>query len=111
MGVGNLPEYVPITQLFDFYKILTEANQKNRSISTHLSEDQLVYDNIKNDVVLIQFKLVSDCQTLNTISFVNLHCDSQDINATNLNKVFQSMKQPGEFVPYNKSILTRILYE
>ena len=41
-----------------------------------MTEEELNFDNIKNDMVLIQFKLVQDYQTLNSISFVNLPSDS-----------------------------------
>lgn len=60
LALDKLPEYVPVTQLFDFYRILTEANEKNRQIETNLSEEELTFENIKNNVVLIQFKLVEN---------------------------------------------------
>jgi len=49
-----------------------------------LSDDDLTFDNIKNDVVLIQFKVMSDYTKLNTISFLNVPSESQDINVVNL---------------------------
>ena len=55
--MGSIPEFVQIKDLIDFYKYLTEANMKNTIIikQTLQDEDQC---NIKDDIALMQFKLI-----------------------------------------------------
>jgi hypothetical protein len=75
--------------------------------------------NIKDDLALVQFKLVyKDTQmTHNTMSFLNVPTSKQtDVNITTLSEIVgkffsvtKSTKK--EFLPYNRSILTRIMYD
>ena len=70
-------------------------------------------DDIKDDIILIQFKLVSkeSEKTMNTISFLNIPLTKQnDPNITTIQEImikFNGVKR--DFMPYNKSILTRVL--
>jgi hypothetical protein len=73
--------------------------------------------NIKDDLVLIQFKLVKrdSLKTQNTFSFINVPTlKLADINLATLFEIInksKSNKQNKEFLPYNKSILTRIMFD
>jgi hypothetical protein len=89
---------------------------------TDFSESEL-----KEDLVIIQFKLVNKAsfKTANTVSFINVPLAKQGDN--NINTLLEIMKkfrkqhkppQPGkkkqaqlktDFMPFNKSILTRVL--
>jgi len=85
-------------------------------------EHNLDLNNIKDDIVMIQFKLVrkDTLKTQNTFSFVNMPASkSADINIVTLSEIVQkqnvnSLKNRRanreQFLPYNKSILTRILF-
>lgn len=85
------------------FKVLTAANLKNQSFFE---------TEIKDLVCLAQFKLVKKDKLINTFSFVNLpECKTHDINHKNLTEVVAKLPGRREFMPYNKSILTRILYE
>ena len=82
--------------------------------------------NIKDDIIIMQFKLVrkETMKILNTISFVNMPISkATDINLSTLTEIIQKQNsQTGgaitkklsskkeQFLPYNKSILTRIMY-
>ena len=67
------------------------------------------YHPLKQDLILLQFKLVSGSETRNTISFLNLPSNNMDdINVQTLKQILTKTKI--NFLPYNKSILTRILY-
>ena len=64
----------------------------------------------------MQFKLVkkSTLRVQNTISFVNLPTSRQsDVNMAMLSEIInkQTLKKAKDFMPYNKSILTRILFD
>lgn len=93
--------------------------------------ENLDLKNIKDDVVIMQFKLVrkDTMKIMNTQTFVNLPTTkASDINvstlieiiqkmnttlgqqANNANQKKQSKGKDQQFLPYNKSILTRILY-
>jgi hypothetical protein len=66
---------------------------------------------IKQDLILVQFKLVYRKKTRNTISFLNLPSHKMDdINVQTLRQILTKTKIKPNFLPYNKSILTRILY-
>lgn len=85
LGAGQFPEYVPITNLLDFYKALVEVNKMNHVIcADQKSEQDLVLNNVKNDILLIQFKLVAkgNSDTISSMSFLNMPSDSTDVNAT-----------------------------
>ena len=80
--------------------------------------------NIKDDVVIMQFKLVKkeNMKIINTQTFVNVPTSKiSDINISTLMEIIQkqnsqngtgrkSNRKDSQFLPYNKSILTRILY-
>lgn len=87
--------------------------------------------NIKDDTVIMQFKLVKKdtMKIMNTQTFINLPISKMhDINISTLMEIIQKQnssnsnsaggvhkktngtKKDAQFLPYNKSILTRILY-
>ena len=96
-----------------------------------LNED-LDLKNIKDDVVIMQFKLVrkDNMKLMNTMTFVNLPTTKlNDTNISTLIEIIQKQNvqqastsnaskkqasrkdlQQQQFLPYNKSIMTRILY-
>ena len=84
-----------------------------------LTEDEIELGNIKDDVVLIQFKLVKrdTLKVLNTLSFINMaESKIHDVNLRILNEITCRLNESAshlnnEFLPYNKSILTRIVYD
>lgn len=90
-----------------------------------LGEEPLKETELKEDIINIQFKLVEKAtyKTLNTFSFINLpQAKVQDNNIATLLEILlklrkQMEKKPRqrkaqtEFVPYNKSILTRVIAE
>ena len=99
MNQGSLPEFVPVVDLYDFYKRMLDVNLRN-----------VAGGNLQDVIVLLQIKLVSpEYKTLNTFSFVNLpQAQCLDPNFKLFAEVMSKTKT--EFLPYNKSILTRILY-
>ena len=83
-------------------------------------------ENIKDDVCLIQFKLVHKftLKQVNTFSFINMPSNkASDINLEILQEILSKQSQKRtyakrvssaihrDYLPYNKSILTRILYQ
>lgn len=69
---------------------------------------------MKDDICLVQFKLVSPQtgKSLNTLTFVNMTArKSQDVNYKVLAEVVSKIETKTDFLPYNKAILTRILYD
>lgn len=81
-------------------------------------DDTLELNNIKDDIVLIQFKLVKKdtLKVQNTFSFINVpETKYLDANYKFLSEIvckFNSSRGISkEFLPYNKSILTRIVYD
>ena len=95
-------------------------------------EDALYLKNIKDDIILIQFKLMrrGTMKVVNTISFLNLPITkSSDINIATLFEILaKQQKMSGgrpsssirgakngrenhQFLPVNKSILTRIMFQ
>lgn len=89
-----------------------------------LNADNPDLKNIKDDVVIMQFKLVrkDTLKILNTHTFVNVPISKMgDINVATLMEIIQKQnssnggnkktnRKDQQFLPYNKSILTRILY-
>ena len=69
--------------------------------------------------MLVQFKLVNPdtVKVFNTLSFVNMPQNKVgDINCQTFSEILakfneSSTRRPIDFLPYNKSILTRIVYE
>jgi hypothetical protein len=66
----------------------------------------------------MQFKIVrrDTLKTQNTITFINLPAlKMNDVNITTLTEILSKQKTPHanakKFLPYNKSILTRIVYD
>ena len=88
--------------------------------------ENLDLKNIKDDIVIMQFKLVKkdSMKICNTQTFINLPISKlSDINISTLTEIIQKQNQTAgtqkkqtanrkdsQFLPYNKSILTRILY-
>ena len=83
---------------------------------------------MKEDVLVVQFKLVdkSSYKSLNTFNFINLPLGKlQDNNVTTLLEILnkskkanslgpyigKSKKMQNDFIPYRKSILTRVIAE
>ena len=115
-----------IHELADIYDILTEAALKNKIMlrqnqqEDKPSDDIIDQANLKDDICLFQLKLVrtDTLRTINTISFINLPISKcQDQNHKILCEVLLKLNEPQgkskeiNFLPYNKSILTRIIYE
>ena len=75
--------------------------------------------NIKDDLALVQFKLVhkDTLLTHNTFSFLNVPTSKiSDVNIRTLSEIvgkYLGDVKPAknEFIPYNRSILTRILFD
>ena len=81
-------------------------------------EDALDLQNIKEDLIVMQFKIVrrDTLKIKNTITFINLPASKMnDVNITTLTEILGKQKNPhasaNKFLPYNKSILTRIVYD
>lgn len=53
--------------------MLAEAIRRNTLMGAgERTEDELIFDNVKHEVILIEFKLVLDRRTLNSVAFLNL---------------------------------------
>lgn len=138
MKQGAIPEFVPVSEMAQIYKLFTEANIKNKILERNLAglneeevlasnedqskpqteEDALDLQNIKEDLIVMQFKIVrrDTLKTQNTITFINLPASKMDdVNITTLTEILSKQKNPNanskKFLPYNKSILTRIVYD
>lgn len=109
--------------MIELYKYLCEANMKNTVLVKSQQEeepvDRIEMQNVKNEVVLVQFKLVdkNTLKPLNTFTFLNLPATKQsDANVSCLEEILQKQNEQvrkratRDYLPYNKSILTRILY-
>jgi len=66
----------------------------------------------------MQFKLVrkDTLKTQNTITFINIPASKiNDVNIVTLTEILGKQKNPStnanKFLPYNKSIMTRIIYD
>jgi len=66
----------------------------------------------------MQFKLVKKdtLKTQNTIAFINIPASKiNDVNIITLTEILSKQKNPStnanKFLPYNKSIMTRIIYD
>ena len=93
LNTGAIPEFINVTSLQEVYRALADANMRNNCLSPS--------NDLKAAICLIQFKTAQ-----NTISFVNMP-QSADINYRTFSEIL-SPKQ--DYLPFNKSILTRILY-
>ena len=83
--------------------------------------EHLDLNNIKDDIIIIQFKLVrkDTLKTFNTQTFINVPTSKiADINLSTLVEIVQKQttnkskhrSKKDQFLPFNKSILTRILF-
>lgn len=93
---------------------MLKKKEKCFSKPNSLNPDKVALDDIKDDIILIQFKIVSKDseRTLNTISFLNLPLSkAMDPNVMTLQEIMIKFNGGGkrDFMPYNKSILTRVL--
>lgn len=111
LNQGAIPEFVRVRELFEVYKVFTEANLKNKVLVknqvlqtqdpaeiANLSEEFIEESNIKDDIALIQYKLVrtSTLKTVNTFSFVNLPSSKmQDVNARILSEIVSKYNENG----------------
>ena len=91
------------------------------SPNADLDVENLDLNNIKDDIIMIQFKLVNKdtMKTFNTQTFVNVPASKlSDINLHTLVEIVSKQSstkmrprnKKEQFLPFNKSILTRILY-
>ena len=126
----------------ELFQLYTEANLKNKLLvqsqkksqveqilsgmtpagANEIDLENLDLNNIKNDIIMIQFKLVrkDTMKTFNTQTFINVPSSKQgDINLATLNeivakqsaqKAVKAKSRKDTFLPFNKSILTRILF-
>ena len=122
------------------YKIFCEANKKNKILlRSQLGEEYfrneerrkaLFLQNIKDDIILVQFKLVrrDTGKTHNVQTFINVPTSKQfDINLATLIEIVSKQNSSNanpsqtnllaqkrrkvQFLPYNKSILTRVIHK
>jgi hypothetical protein len=92
----KIPEFVKIRKTLDLYRYLTETNLKNDQIGNQPPLD--------NELAMMQFKSKS-----NSITFLNLPLHKKsDKNVACLLEILNS--DPHQYLPYNRSIVTRILY-
>jgi len=104
-----------------------EHNSKATNNASAADAENSDLKNIKDDTVIMQFKLVrkDTMKIMNTQTFINLPISkTSDINISTLMEIIQKQnssvsaqqqkrsgaKKDSQFLPYNKSILTRILY-
>ena len=96
LRIGSIPEFVKVNDIIDVYKYITVANLKNTYLvkQTHpeFSDDAVALQNIKEDVVMIQFKLVhrETLSTANTFSFVNVPATG-DVNTQTLAEILSKL--------------------
>jgi hypothetical protein len=89
---GAIPEFVKLESPLDMYQYFTEANLKNKLLVKSkfplLADEHIEQQNIKDDLILIQFKLLSQesFRTLNTLSFINLP-QRKDVNCEMLQEI------------------------
>lgn len=121
LRIGNIPEFVQVSDIIDIYKYITVANLKNTYLvkqkHPEFSDDAVELQNIKEDVVMIQFKLVhrETLSTANTFTFVNVPATG-DVNTQTLAEILSKLnlaqkKRASDYLPYNKSVMTRILFQ
>lgn len=138
---GVIPEFIKVSQIYQVYTAFTQANLKNQilhqkqaqkmSIELGVPLSSYKETELKEDVLTIQFKLVDKktFKTMNTFTFINLPLQkTNDNNVSTLVEILNKFKrqqhpqsgrpprhhkkpQPTEFIPYNKSILTRVIAE
>ena len=111
MQKGAIPEFVPVSEMATVYKLLTEANIKNKILERNLAglndedvmasnedqaksqqteEEALDLQNIKEDLIVMQFKIVrkETLKTQNTITFINLPASKMnDVNIVTLTEI------------------------
>ena len=133
----TIPEFVLVKNIQHVYQIFCDANKKNKILLKSQYGDeflkneerkkQFYLQNIKDDIVLVQYKLVSRTsgKTHNVQSFINVPTSKlHDINLQMLIEIIskqnqnnanpamqQKKKQTVTFLPYNKSILTRVIHK
>mmetsp|Transcript_31178 Transcript_31178/g.47718 ORF Transcript_31178/g.47718 Transcript_31178/m.47718 type:complete len:187 (-) Transcript_31178:2221-2781(-) len=135
---GVIPEFIKITEIYQVYTAFTQANLKNHILHEKQAQKMAMEHDepitnyketeLKEDVLNIQFKLVDKktYKTLNTFSFINMPLlKVHDNNITTLLEVLNKFKKQElataggktskvkktDFIPYNKSILTRVIAE
>ena len=135
---GVIPEYIRITEIYQVYTAFTQANLKNSILHqkqarklAEISDDPVPpykETELKEDVLVIQFKLVDKTtyKSLNTFNFINLPVAKlQDNNVSTLIEILNKSKKmnslgpyignkkkaQNDFIPYRKSILTRVIAE
>lgn len=70
------------------------------------SVQDLTFENVKHEVVVIEFKTVLDRKTTNSLAFLNMPVYSADVNVKILQEVMLSRSHSAQFSPFNKSIIT-----
>ena len=96
----TIPEFVPVKSIQHIYQIFCDANKKNKIlVRSQYGEDffkneerkkQFYLQNIKDDIVLVQFKLVSRAttKTHNVQTFINVPTSKlHDINLQMLTEI------------------------
>ena len=135
---GVIPEYIKISEIYQVYTAFTQANLKNSIL--HQKQARKLAEisdgpvppyketELKDDVLVIQFKLVDKhtYKSLNTFNFINLpFSKSHDNNVSTLTEILMKLKKmnnlgpylskknklQSDFIPYRKSILTRVIAE
>lgn len=125
-----IPEFIHISEIYQVYTAFTQANLKNsilhqkQALKIAAESDKPVLHReteLKEDLLFIQFKLVSKntYKTLNTFTFINVPLAKiADNNISTLLEILRKFKQQSkkpktkkgaDYLPYNKSILTRVI--
>ncbi len=135
---GVIPEFIKISEIYQVYTAFTQANLKNHILHEKQAHKQAMENDepisnyketeLKEDVLNIQFKLVDKhtYKTFNTFSFINMPLQkTHDNNVSTLLEILNKFKRQelasatgakakakkNDFIPYNKSILTRVIAE
>ena len=79
---GVIPEYIKINEIYQVYTAFTQANLKNsilhqknmRKLAEEENPQPYRETELKEDILLIQFKLVDkqSYRTINTFNFINM---------------------------------------
>ena len=116
MKKGSIPEFVLVKDSFEFYRVYQEANYRNKLLvesqrqqlleqmmngeqvdpSKLNDQENLDLKNIKDDIVIMQFKLVKkdSMKIINTQTFINLPISKiSDINISTLTEIIQKQNQ------------------
>jgi len=98
-----------MTQISDFYLALTQANQRYKLITKKQNQEE----DMKDEILMFQFKLSNreSAKFFKSFTFLNLPLSAMhDPNLLVLQDVLIRLNQEHEdFLPLNKSILTKIL--